>query len=550
MTPNGSGPTLGGKVSPMFEAPAHAPMEFSDYLRILRRRAWVIIVVTVLSVGIAFAWFSTQDDTYTATGEVVVGSPENEVDVVTQTRVMQSDAVHARALGENENLPTIDATQDGESGGITLTAESTNPALAAAAVNAHIDAYIAYLEERAADRFERVKAELDPQIVDLQNQIANLDNVPTPTPGSLAVVSSQRSAFINQLSSLQSRLNELDLDRTLAGEEVQILRRGSEPSSPSSISQREVLLIALGIGVLLGVLAAFLIEFLDDSIRTREDLLRVAGPDVPVLGVIPVPRASRADVVSLTQPNSPAAEAYRSLRTAVHFAGSDTNRCLAVTSPKSRQGKTETVTNLAVLAAQMGQRVVAVDCDMRAPRLHDFFGLPNDVGFTSVVYGSPLSDGLKRVPATDRLFVMPSGPLPPNPAELLASQRSFEVLSSMQTDGTVVLVDTPPLALVADAAELAPVVGGVLVVATARVTRRKQLRQALNQLRQVDAPLLGLVLYRADSAETGGFGEEDSRRDRRRARRQPVQSAPQPALEPRSGIPAPDDPGGSQADTG
>jgi non-specific protein-tyrosine kinase len=224
--------------------------------------------------------------------------------------------------------------------------------------------------------------------------------------------------------------------------------------------------------------------------------------------------------VSLADPYTPAAEAYRSLRTAVHFAASDRKQCVAVTTARSRQGKTETVVNLAVLAAQTGQRVVVVDCDMRSPRVHDFFGVPNDTGFTSVVYGAPLSQTLKRVPGSENLYVLPTGPIPGNPAALLASQRCYEVLASLQADDTLVLIDTPPVLLATDAAQLSPAVGGMLLVASVRTSRRKQLRRALEELRQVDAPMLGSVLYRADSTETGGFGEEASRRERRQARRE------------------------------
>ena len=333
-----------------------------------------------------------------------------------------------------------------------------------------------------------------------------------------AANNNERAQLAGQLSALRGRLTDLQLEVPFADQDVQVLRRASPPTSPSSITLREALLIGLGVGLLLGVLAAFLLEFADDSIRTRQDLLRAAGTDLPVLGVIPVVARRRAEVVSMTQPSSPAAEAYRSLRTAVHFASADRDRCVAITTARSRHGKTETVTNLAVLAAQLGQRTVVVDCDMRSPRVHDFFDLPNDTGFTSVVYGEPLSNALKRVPGNDRLFVLPTGPIAPNPAELLASQRSAEVLASLQGDDTLVLVDTPPILLATDAAELAPAVGGILLVATARVTRKKQVRQAIEQLRQIDAPLLGMVLHRADSAETGGFREERWR-DRRRARR-------------------------------
>jgi Mrp family chromosome partitioning ATPase len=244
-------------------------------------------------------------------------------------------------------------------------------------------------------------------------------------------------------------------------------------------------------------------------------------------------------VVVLDQPASPAAEAYRSLRTAVHFALANRTRCIAITTVRTRNGKTETAANLAVLTAQMGQRTVLVDCDMRRPRVNEFFGIPNDTGFTSVVSGESDTDSVRRIAGNDPLFALTTGPIPPNPAELLASPRSQEVLAGLHAKkkssrrrarvtehpddngvrNTLVIVDTPPLLLATDALVLAPALGGILLVVTARTTRKKELRKALELLRQVDAPLLGMVLHSADSAETGGFGEERNGRERRQAHR-------------------------------
>ena len=165
---------------------------------------------------------------------------------------------------------------------------------------------------------------------------------------------------------------------------------------------------------------------------------------------------------------------------------------------------------------------MVVDCDLRFPRVHDYFGLSNEVGFTSVVHGEPLSSALQRVPGVDRLYVLPSGPIPPNPSEILTTDRCHEVMASLQADDTLVIVDTPPLLAVTDAAALAPSAGGILIVATARSTRRKHVRRALEILRQVSAPILGLVLYRAESAEISADGKGPSRRERKKARRQPV----------------------------
>jgi non-specific protein-tyrosine kinase len=186
----------------------------------------------------------------------------------------------------------------------------------------------------------------------------------------------------------------------------------------------------------------------------------------------------------------------------VYFVGLERGRTFEVTSARPREGRTQTTVNLAVAIARAGQRVIVVDCDLRRPRVHEFFGLPNDVGFTSVLLGEPLSDALQPIPGVDQLYVLTSGPIPPNPAELLASRRCSEVFDSLQADGTLLLVDTPPLLPVTDAAEVARIVDSVLLVTTARVSTRKRVRQAVQLLRQVGAPLVGTILNRADDAET------------------------------------------------
>ncbi len=271
--------------------------------------------------------------------------------------------------------------------------------------------YVSYLRAQAEDRYDAIAKDLQPQIDALQQQLASIDlQVAQGVPADR--IATQRATVSSQLASLQSRLQDLHVDAALAGRDVEIVSRATPPSTRTSPNPRQDLLIALGAGLLLGVAIAFLLEFLDDSIRSREDLLAAAGSTSPIMGVIPATRSSGADVVSLSAPQSPAAEAYRSLRTAVNFARLEGANCIEVSSPRSREGKTETVANLAVLAARAGQRVVVVDCDLRSPRVHEFFGISNDVGFTSVVHGELLSNALQRVPGVERLYVLPSGPHP------------------------------------------------------------------------------------------------------------------------------------------
>jgi tyrosine-protein kinase len=260
----------------------------------------------------------------------------------------------------------------------------------------------------------------------------------------------------------------------------------------------------------LGVGLALVFETLDDSIKGKDDLERAAA-GLPVMGMIPsvpgwkdrtVPR-----VVTLTEPSSPSAEAYRTLRTSIRFITVERRlRVIQITSPSASEGKTTTTANLGVALARAGGRVIIVSCDLRRPRVHEFFGLSNQVGFTSVLLGeAPLRTALQRVSNDDRLWVLPSGPRPPNPSELLSSARASDILLSLQEQADTILVDCPPVLPVTDSAVLASRVDGTLLVATAGTSTRKQVARAVEMLRQVNAPLVGTVLNDAPAEPSYGY---------------------------------------------
>jgi tyrosine-protein kinase len=180
-------------------------------------------------------------------------------------------------------------------------------------------------------------------------------------------------------------------------------------------------------------------------------------------------------------------------------------RTVQITSPSAAEGKTTTLTNLAVALASAGQRVVMVDCDLRRPRLHQFFRLPNEVGFTSVLLGElPLREAVQQVGKGD-IVMLASGPLPPNPSELLSSQRTVQVLAALQAEADVVLIDSPPVLPVTDAAVLSARVDATLLVTRAGTTTRKQLTRSVELLRQVDAPLVGTVFNSVSGSDAYGY---------------------------------------------
>jgi len=202
------------------------------------------------------------------------------------------------------------------------------------------------------------------------------------------------------------------------------------------------------------------------------------------------------DLITITNPRSPVAEAYRSLRTNLDFASLDQPlHSLVITSPGPEEGKSTTLANLAVTAAEANKRVILVDCDLRRPRLHEIFGLENDQGLTSMVVSDQAMENppLQEV-GVERLRVLTSGPLPPNPADLLASRRMDDIIKLLVEQADLVLFDAPPVIAVTDAAVLASKADGALLLIGAGNTRREHAQQAKEVLERVNARLVGAVL--------------------------------------------------------
>jgi len=202
------------------------------------------------------------------------------------------------------------------------------------------------------------------------------------------------------------------------------------------------------------------------------------------------------ELITLTESRSPISEAYRTLRTNLDFAGLDRAlRTLVVTSAGMSEGKSTTLANLAIVSAQAGRRVILVYADLRRPTLHTVFGLANDAGLTTMM----MDDAALASPpliktAVEGLSVLTSGPLPPNPAEVMGSRRMEEIIAALAERADQVLFDTPPVVAVTDAAVLATKVDGVVLVVSAGHTRRDHARTAVQRLQQINARVVGAVL--------------------------------------------------------
>jgi non-specific protein-tyrosine kinase len=213
------------------------------------------------------------------------------------------------------------------------------------------------------------------------------------------------------------------------------------------------------------------------------------------------------ELIAVSEPRSHISEAYRTLRTNLDFASLDQAlKTLVVTSAGVSEGKSTTLANLAVVSAQTGRNVVLVDADLRRPTLHQLFGLDNETGLTTVMMDdAALSTPPLQASGIEGLSVLTSGPLPPNPAELMGSRRMEEAIAALAERADQVFFDTPPVVAVTDAAVLATKVDGVLLVVSAGQTRREVARTAVQRLEQINARLVGTVLTNAQMG--AGFGE-------------------------------------------
>jgi capsular exopolysaccharide synthesis family protein len=215
---------------------------------------------------------------------------------------------------------------------------------------------------------------------------------------------------------------------------------------------------------------------------------------------------TQANLVTLTNPRSPASEAYRTLRTNLSFSGLDVPiHTLVATSPAPEEGKSTTLANLAVAFAQGGKKTLLVDCDLRRPSQHTIWGIEQQPGLTSMML-----EGLKKTPLVDvgveNLSVLPSGPLPPNPADLLDSTRMDAIVKQLKGEADIVLFDAPPVIAVTDATLLAAKLDGVLLVFRAGSTRRDHAERAKDLLERVNIRLVGAVLTNAQvDSQMGGY---------------------------------------------
>jgi polysaccharide biosynthesis transport protein len=477
-------------------------MTLRDYGSVVKRRKWLVIFPAVLVTAVALLMSLAQDDRYAAESDVLVKEPPSATAVGAperpmQERVLQNELRRAqgsemqsqvRAIVGSEPVISVRLAGSEDSDVFIFRAESADPELAAEAANVYAQVYIderrSALTQDLLARAAVVQERLDRITVDLDG--ASDD---------------ERVDLLAQNSQYEFELEALLTSVSLAEQSgASVIDAAQVPGAPFEPNPARTALLALVVGLLIGLGAAFLVDYLDNSLRDEGDLAKATR--LPVLAVIPKSKdwkATDVHVITREQPSSPPAEAYRALRTAVQFLGVDREmKVIQVTSPRPGEGKTTTSTNLAVACARAGQRVVLVDCDLRRPRIHAFFGLPNDKGFTTAMVGATFDEVAQKVDGEPNLSIISSGPIPPDPSELLSGRTASSFVRMLRDEVDLVVIDSPPVLVVADPLVVSRMVDGVILVASAERTDRRQVADAADQLAQFEAPVVGTVLNAYD----------------------------------------------------
>lgn len=502
---------------------------------LLWRWLWLIILCAVLAGGAAYTVSRFTQPVYSASAILLINTaPSSTVgtDAGSLSASQQVARTYVELLRTTDVLDKVVATLELPYSSATLAGrvqasvvantqlikisiEDIDPQRATTIVNTLAQVFQESNQEQQLSRYANLSSSLTTRMTQVENDILTTQAEIAAMPAKRTAEEEARleqllaslSQYNNSYSSLLSSLSQVRLSEAQTMSQVSVAQKALEPTSPIRPRTLNNTLLAAVVGAMLAAGVALLIEYLDDTIKTPDDIEQVAH--TPLLGLIARIEAAEPAGMLITAltPRSPISEAYRVLRTNIQYSSVDKPlRSLLITSGNPTEGKSTTVANLAVVLAQAGKRVVVVDTDLRRPMQHKYFGLLNTFGITTALLESQ-SPVEQYVQATEveNLRVMTSGPLPPNPAELLDSKRLEQVLVELQKQADVLLLDSPPLLSVTDASLLSRMVDGTLLVIDAGKTKRAFFARALGTLQSVNGNLLGVVLNRIIPSRSGYY---------------------------------------------
>lgn len=534
-------------------------MEIREYIQFARRWWWLVLLGAVIAGAAGYLYYGSQEPVYRATATLLV----NEGDVVATDnvsglqaserlaesyveRLQRNDEVLALAISNlglsltpQQLKRRMQVRVVGNTQLIELSVESTSPRVAQALANEIPVVFAARNDELQRERFASSKASLENELEGIQEELAAAEE----RLAELEAEGTVDGTRVEQLQESVIQLRETHSRLLQSYEDIRVAEARSLsnllvddaadlPDSPvrPEVARNTLLLVVAGAMAAVGV--AFLREYMDNTVKGPDDVEVLVG--APTLGTIKEIKADTPEerLIVARSPRSPTAEAYRQLRTNLLYSlVSRDLQSVLVTSADPTEGKTTTAANLALALVQMGKRVILVDSDLRRPMLHRLFNVGNRSGLSDLVLamgGDVVERGrFLEETAVDGLWLLPSGPLPPNPAELLGSERMAEAAAWLGEQADYVIYDSAPVLAVTDAAVLSRLADTTLMVVRVGETTGQALQAAWGNLQAVEGELAGVVLtgitrrsgyYYYYNGSGYGYGENGHKPERREER--------------------------------
>lgn len=488
-----------------------------------RRWWWLLLLAPLVAGTVAFLQVSRQQELYSAASTVEINPPSMGMDqftyfdssiVATYRELITTDGVLVPVI-EKLQLPL---TKDQLRAKITtepitstrlmrIAVSDPDPGTAAVLANEVAAQFQDFAQARSKELAGPYREALDQQIAVNQAKIDTtqqmIDNLVQNEDITSPDVAAQIDTLRNNLTDLQSTYrqllvtaNQMDLQEAGAQTGVVVVQQAEAPGAPYAPNKRLYTLLALMAGLCIGVGAVFLLEYLDNTTKVDTPYNELIGaPLMTTVPIVPTMAKLPHQLFILDQPMSPESESIRLLRANVEFAiASSEINTLAVTSAGPGEGKSTVVANLAVAMAQAGYSVVAIDADMRRPAQHEAFNLSNERGLSTLLARADVDwHSVARANSDLKLKVITSGPIPPNPGDLLKSSRFADLLQTISKECDIVVIDTPPALAVSDALVVADIAKDVLLVCRANETRVDRLQAAVEALPET-ARVIGVAL--------------------------------------------------------
>lgn len=497
-------------------------VDLKHYFRLFRNKWWFLVLMALIFLALGFAYSQTTDPVYRTTATILIGGDTNQnlgdlranevraqtyAQLISQREVLEEtlDTLNLNSgLGRLRSHLTVLPVPNTQL--VRITVEWSSAQTAAILANTIARTFIRQYADLQSANYAQLRDELGRQLDSLDQTIQETDQAilalhDSTDPADIAernrlegIQAQYRQSFATIFQSYeQVRLSEFSSTSNIVLSEEALA-----PGAPIWPRMELILILSTAAGLSLAAVILLFQDYLDDSIKNADFIQNRLG--LPVIAQIGHFQAQEQPLVTFYQPRSPSAEAFRNMRMNLKYLAVDHQlKTILVTSANEAEGKSTVAANLAIVLARGGQKTVLIDGDLRLPKVNRLFNLSNHRGFSELFIDDGLDfEAVVHPSEVAGLSVITSGALPPNPSELLDTNRAREIVARLKEKTDVVVIDSPPLLAVTDAVALSQYVDGVILMVRVASTKAAMLQTAVERLRRVDANLLGVLMIDID----------------------------------------------------